>query len=210
VVKYRQTQPLTWVKTTQHFLECRFEAHQRGKPPHRKETRCSHSIQEMSTRCWRTLTHWYDTGLLAYTLKMLGCFNPNLGKIWKNPNVGLKMQLKNLQLKVKVEVWNYIFNPTFEFVSLLPKFGLKQSNSVGSVQSVTVSCPQDIFIFISAFPPSLDPFQFAYRPNRSTGDVIPTTWVPMGLVKDHISSAFPPSPDPFQLYWGCHTHHTAL
>jgi len=24
-------------------------------------------------------------------LKMLGCFNPNLGQIWTNPNVGLKM-----------------------------------------------------------------------------------------------------------------------
>jgi len=37
---------------------------------------------------------------------MLGCFNPNLGQTWTNPNVGLKMQLKNLQLKVKVEVGN--------------------------------------------------------------------------------------------------------
>jgi len=35
---------------------------------------------------------------------MLGCFNPNLGKIWTNPNVGLKMSLKKIQLKVKVEV----------------------------------------------------------------------------------------------------------
>jgi len=35
---------------------------------------------------------------------MLGGFKPNLGQIWTNPNVGLKMQLKNLQLKVKVEV----------------------------------------------------------------------------------------------------------
>jgi len=33
---------------------------------------------------------------------MLGCFNPNLGQIWTYPNAGLKMQLKNLQLKVKV------------------------------------------------------------------------------------------------------------
>jgi len=35
-----------------------------------------------------------------YTLKMLGCFNPTLGQIWTNPNVGLK----KLQLNVKVEV----------------------------------------------------------------------------------------------------------
>jgi len=35
---------------------------------------------------------------------MLGCFNPNLGQIWTNSNVRLKMQLKYLQLKVKVEV----------------------------------------------------------------------------------------------------------
>jgi len=35
---------------------------------------------------------------------MLGCFNPHLGQIWTNPNVGLKMSLKNVPLKVKVEV----------------------------------------------------------------------------------------------------------
>jgi len=35
---------------------------------------------------------------------MLGCFNPNLGQIWTNPNVGLNMSLNNLHLKVKVEV----------------------------------------------------------------------------------------------------------
>jgi len=33
---------------------------------------------------------------------MLGCFNPNVGQIWTNPNVGLKMQLKKVQLKGKV------------------------------------------------------------------------------------------------------------
>jgi len=48
---------------------------------------------------------------------MLGCVNPNLGQIWTNPNVGLKMQSKNLQLKVKVGlILNDIFNPTFGFV----------------------------------------------------------------------------------------------
>jgi len=26
---------------------------------------------------------------------MLGCFNPTLGKIWTNTNIGLKMSLKN-------------------------------------------------------------------------------------------------------------------
>jgi len=35
---------------------------------------------------------------------MLGYFNPNLGQIWTKSNVGLKMQLKKIQLKVKVEV----------------------------------------------------------------------------------------------------------
>jgi len=48
---------------------------------------------------------------------MLGCFNPNLGQIWTNPNDGLKMQLKKLQFKLKVEVglknFYYIFNPTW-------------------------------------------------------------------------------------------------
>jgi len=43
------------------------------------------------------------------------------------------MQLKNLHLKVKVEVGfilNYIFNPTFGFVHILPKFGFKQPSVV--------------------------------------------------------------------------------
>jgi len=35
---------------------------------------------------------------------MLGCFNANLRQIWTNPNVGLKMELKKIQLKVKIEV----------------------------------------------------------------------------------------------------------
>jgi len=43
---------------------------------------------------------------------MLGCFNPNLGQIWTNPNVGLKRQLKNLHLKVRVEV-GFKFEMTF-------------------------------------------------------------------------------------------------
>jgi len=32
-------------------------------------------------------------------VKMLGCFNPNLGQIWTNPNVGIKMQLKNFTVE---------------------------------------------------------------------------------------------------------------
>jgi len=50
---------------------------------------------------------------------MLACFNPNLGQIWTNPNVGLKIKLNILKLKVKVEVGlkceNSFFNPTFDF-----------------------------------------------------------------------------------------------
>jgi len=41
-----------------------------------------------------------------------------------------KCCVKNLQLKVKVEVWNDIFNPTFGFVHILPKFGFKQPSIV--------------------------------------------------------------------------------
>jgi len=40
-----------------------------------------------------------------------------MGQILTYPNVGLKMSLKNVQLKVKVEV-NDIFNPTFWFVHI--------------------------------------------------------------------------------------------
>jgi len=44
---------------------------------------------------------------------MLGYFTPNLGQIWTNPNVGLKMQLEKLHLKVKVEVWlELLFSPS--------------------------------------------------------------------------------------------------
>jgi len=40
--------------------------------------------------------------------KMLGCFNPNIGQIWTNPNVGLKNAIK----KITVDGENYTFNPT--------------------------------------------------------------------------------------------------
>jgi len=30
---------------------------------------------------------------------MLGCFNQNLGQIWTNPNVALKMQLKKCSVE---------------------------------------------------------------------------------------------------------------
>jgi len=32
--------------------------------------------------------------ILLHSKKMLGCFNPNLGQIWTDPNVGLKMLFK--------------------------------------------------------------------------------------------------------------------
>jgi len=31
---------------------------------------------------------------------MLGCLNPNLGKIWINANVGVKNAIENVKLKV--------------------------------------------------------------------------------------------------------------
>jgi len=58
-----------------------------------------------------------------YTLQtMLGCFNPNLDKIWTNPNVGLKMYfqiLTQLQLSLSTPTFfNCIFNPIFGFVHI--------------------------------------------------------------------------------------------
>jgi len=45
-----------------------------------------------------TVYYYYFNGKLTLYIgskqKMMGCFNPNLGQIWTNPNVGLKMQLK--------------------------------------------------------------------------------------------------------------------
>jgi len=73
--------------------------------------------EDMVCHTWRSVS-LHQT---AYTLKkkkMPGCFNQTLG----NPNVGLKMQYKNVQWKVKVEVGlNDIFNPTFGFVHILPQ-----------------------------------------------------------------------------------------
>jgi len=33
-------------------------------------------------------------------LKMLGCFNPILGQIWTNSNIGLKMSFKNVNVSI--------------------------------------------------------------------------------------------------------------
>jgi len=59
---------------------------------------------------------------------MLGYLNPNMGKIWTKTNVGLKMQLINVQLKVKVLSWvklveNIFFNPTFGLSIFYPNLG---------------------------------------------------------------------------------------
>jgi len=56
---------------------------------------------------------------------MLG-FNSNLGQIWTNTNVGLKMSFKMLTFTFNGTFFNYSFNPTFGFVHIWPKFGLKQ------------------------------------------------------------------------------------
>jgi len=64
---------------------------------------------------------------------MLGCFNPNSGQIWTNPNVGLNI-LNQLQLSLStVHFFDDIFNPTFGFVHILHEFGLKQPSIFSSV-----------------------------------------------------------------------------
>jgi len=40
------------------------------------------------------LKHWIKNVIL----KMLGCFNPIMGQIWTNSNIGLKCNLKNAGL----------------------------------------------------------------------------------------------------------------
>jgi len=42
-----------------------------------------------------------NCSMRTHNLKMLGCLNPNLGQIWTNPNVGLKMQLKKCTVESK-------------------------------------------------------------------------------------------------------------
>jgi len=64
-----------------------------------------------------SFTVWEDC-----TVKVLGCFNPNLGRIWTNPNVGLKMEFKNfnptLNFIFYCAFFNNIFNPTLGFVHI--------------------------------------------------------------------------------------------
>jgi len=59
---------------------------------------------------------------------MLGYFNPILGQIWTNPNVGLGQIWTNPNVGLRwvglgescswVKILNYIFNPTFGFVHI--------------------------------------------------------------------------------------------
>jgi len=52
---------------------------------------------------------------------VLGCFNPNLGQIWTNPNVGLKMSTQ-LQLSLSTVIFLITFlTHHFEFVHILPQ-----------------------------------------------------------------------------------------
>jgi len=60
---------------------------------------------------------------------MLGCFNPNLGQIWTNPNAGLKITVESESWSW-VYILNDIFNPTFGFVHIWTKFDLKQPSIV--------------------------------------------------------------------------------
>jgi len=49
-----------------------------------------------------------DTVLLSdlHCKKMLGCFNPILGQIWTNPNVGLKMSFKHLTQWLSLSIFD--------------------------------------------------------------------------------------------------------
>jgi len=50
---------------------------------------------------------------------MLGCFNPELGKIWTNPNVGLKMLLKILtQLQLSLSTVHILIWTLFDIWTL--------------------------------------------------------------------------------------------
>jgi len=61
----------------------------------------------------------------SHTLNnMLGCSNPNLGKIWTNHVISI---LTQLQLSLPTVHFFIAFsNPTFGFAHIRHKFGLKQ------------------------------------------------------------------------------------
>jgi len=68
---------------------------------------------------------------------MLGCFNPNLGQIWTNNKCWVKNAIKKFTVESEswswIEIGKDIFNPTFEVVHILPKFGFKHSKHFLSV-----------------------------------------------------------------------------
>jgi len=51
-------------------------------------------LQPISVGCHGNISNFHLVSfsiLYLYTLKMLGCFDPILGKIWTNPAIGLKI-----------------------------------------------------------------------------------------------------------------------
>jgi len=55
-----------------------------NRPDREKESR---ELTEMTSLCQQGSL----IIIMSITLNMLGCFNPTLGQIWTNPNIGLKM-----------------------------------------------------------------------------------------------------------------------
>jgi len=57
-----------------------------------------------------------------------------IGSNMDKPKCLVKNAIKNFTVESEswswVKIWNYIFNPTFGFVHILPKFGFKQPSIV--------------------------------------------------------------------------------
>jgi len=73
---------------------------------------------------------------------MLGCFNPNLGQIWTNPNVGLKMSFKILtQLQLSLSTVILLLTFLTQHLGLSTKAYaniLSKSRSVGNMDEIQV------------------------------------------------------------------------
>jgi len=61
---------------------------------------------------------------------MLGCFNQILGQIWTNPNVGLKIELKNVTQWLGLSIFDpkldYMYTLKIVLIQLWIKYGQTQ------------------------------------------------------------------------------------
>jgi len=79
---------------------------------------------------------------------MLGCFNPNLGQIWTNPNVGLKITFKNFNFS---RFFDYILTQHLGLSIFDPNLGWNNPASILEYEILmTILVAYTIFYYSNA------------------------------------------------------------